>query len=155
MSESISSNFSTNMLSPTPSSSSSSSTATTLFSTNMLTPKSSPPPPRSSFPSRSPTATTLSRYESQKRRDWNTFGQFLRDHQPPLTISQCSGAHIIEFIRYLDQFGKTKVHTQLCPFFGRPNDSPAVCPCPLRQAWGSLDALIGRLRAAYEENGGN
>ncbi|KAJ0612477.1 putative ALOG domain-containing protein [Helianthus annuus] len=154
MSESISSNFSTNMLSPTPSSSSSSSTATTLFSTNMLTPKSSPPPPRSSFPSRSPTATTLSRYESQKRRDWNTFGQFLRDHQPPLTISQCSGAHIIEFIRYLDQFGKTKVHTQLCPFFGRPNDSPAVCPCPLRQAWGSLDALIGRLRAAYEENGG-
>ncbi|KAF5823086.1 putative ALOG domain-containing protein [Helianthus annuus] len=155
MSESISSNFSTNMLSPTPSSSSSSSTATTLFSTNMLTPQSSPPPPpRSSFPSRSPTATTLSRYESQKRRDWNTFGQFLRDHQPPLTISQCSGAHIIEFIRYLDQFGKTKVHTQLCPFFGRPNDSPAVCPCPLRQAWGSLDALIGRLRAAYEENGG-
>ncbi|KAJ0784118.1 putative ALOG domain-containing protein [Helianthus annuus] len=151
MSESISSNFSTNMLSPTPSSSSSSSTATTLFSTNRLTPK---PPPPSSFPSRSPTATTLSRYESQKRRDWNTFGQFLRDHQPPLTISQCSGAHIIEFIRYLDQFGKTKVHTQLCPFFGRPNDSPAVCPCPLRQAWGSLDALIGRLRAAYEENGG-
>jgi hypothetical protein len=24
----------------------------------------------------------------------------------------------------------------------------------LKQAWGSLDALIGRLRAAYEENGG-
>ena len=31
---------------------------------------------------------------------------------------------------------------------------PAPCPCPLRQAWGSLDALIGRLRAAFEENGG-
>jgi hypothetical protein len=31
---------------------------------------------------------------------------------------------------------------------------PAPCPCPLRQAWGSLDALVGRLRAAYEENGG-
>ncbi|KAF5738951.1 protein LIGHT-DEPENDENT SHORT HYPOCOTYLS 3-like [Tripterygium wilfordii] len=25
---------------------------------------------------------------------------------------------------------------------------------PVRQAWGSLDALIGRLRAAFEENGG-
>ncbi|KAJ6693078.1 PROTEIN G1-LIKE2 [Salix purpurea] len=32
---------------------------------------------------------------------------------------------------------------------------PAPCPCPLRQAWGSLDALIGRLRAAYEAHGGN
>lgn len=41
----------------------------------------------------------------------------------------------------------------MCPFFGHPNP-PAPCPCPLRQAWGSLDALIGRLRAAFEENGG-
>jgi len=60
---------------------------------------------------------------------------------------------VLEFLRYLDQFGKTKVHTHLCPFFGHPNP-PAPCPCPLRQAWGSLDALIGRLRAAFEENGG-
>nr|GMD59761.1 protein LIGHT-DEPENDENT SHORT HYPOCOTYLS 4 [Ipomoea batatas] len=98
-------------------------------------------------------AATLSRYENQKRRDWNTFGQYLRNHRPPLSLSRCSGAHVLEFLRYLDQFGKTKVHTPVCPFFGHPNP-PAPCPCPLRQAWGSLDALIGRLRAAYEENGG-
>uniref|UniRef100_A0A803QJE1 ALOG domain-containing protein n=1 Tax=Cannabis sativa TaxID=3483 RepID=A0A803QJE1_CANSA len=55
--------------------------------------------------------------------------------------------------RYLDQFGKTKVHHQGCMFYGQP-EPPAPCTCPLRQAWGSLDALIGRLRAAYEENGG-
>ncbi|KAL8104913.1 protein LIGHT-DEPENDENT SHORT HYPOCOTYLS 4-like [Apium graveolens] len=97
--------------------------------------------------------TTLSRYENQKRRDWNTFGQYLRNHRPPLSLPRCSGAHVLEFLRYLDQFGKTKVHNQLCPFFGHPNP-PAPCPCPLRQAWGSLDALIGRLRAAFEENGG-
>lgn len=97
--------------------------------------------------------TTLSRYENQKRRDWNTFGQYLRNHRPPLSLSRCSGAHVLEFLRYLDQFGKTKVHTHLCPFFGHPNP-PAPCPCPLRQAWGSLDALIGRLRAAFEEHGG-
>ncbi|KAJ4887187.1 hypothetical protein Rs2_26935 [Raphanus sativus] len=96
----------------------------------------------------------LSRYENQKRRDWNTFGQYLRNHRPPLSLSRCSGAHVLEFLRYLDQFGKTKVHTQLCPFFGHPNP-PAPCACPLRQAWGSLDALIGRLRAAFEENGGS
>ncbi|RCV42509.1 hypothetical protein SETIT_9G222400v2 [Setaria italica] len=86
-----------------------------------------------------------SRYESQKR--------YLRNHRPPLSLARCSGAHVLEFLRYLDQFGKTKVHTPACPFFGHPAP-PAPCPCPLRQAWGSLDALIGRLRAAYEENGG-
>lgn len=52
----------------------------------------------------------LSRYENQKRRDWNTFGQYLRNHRPPLSLSRCSGAHVLEFLRYLDQFGKTKVY---------------------------------------------
>ncbi|KAF3777312.1 LIGHT-DEPENDENT SHORT HYPOCOTYLS 6 protein [Nymphaea thermarum] len=94
-----------------------------------------------------------SRYESQKRRDWNTFLQYLKNHKPPLSLARCSGAHVIEFLKYLDQFGKTKVHMSGCAFFGHPNP-PAPCACPLRQAWGSLDALIGRLRAAYEENGG-
>ncbi|RDX99743.1 Protein LIGHT-DEPENDENT SHORT HYPOCOTYLS 6, partial [Mucuna pruriens] len=98
-------------------------------------------------------AAAPSRYESQKRRDWNTFLQYLRNHKPPLTLARCSGAHVIEFLKYLDQFGKTKVHLAGCPYFGHPNP-PAPCACPLKQAWGSLDALIGRLRAAFEENGG-
>lgn len=100
------------------------------------------------------TAAPPSRYESQKRRDWNTFLQYLRNHKPPLTLARCSGAHVIEFLKYLDQFGKTKVHATECPYFGHPNP-PAPCQCPLKQAWGSLDALIGRLRAAYEESGGS
>ncbi|KAJ6805976.1 putative protein G1-like7 [Iris pallida] len=95
-----------------------------------------------------------SRYESQKRRDWNSFLQYLKNHKPSLALSRCSGAHVIEFLKYLDQFGKTKVHAQGCTYFGHPCP-PAPCTCPLRQAWGSLDALIGRLRAAYEENGGS
>lgn len=101
----------------------------------------------------SPPPAPPSRYESQKRRDWNTFLQYLQNHKPPLTLARCSGAHVIEFLKYLDQFGKTKVHVSGCPYFGHPNP-PAPCACPLKQAWGSLDALIGRLRAAYEENGG-
>ncbi|KAJ6674802.1 PROTEIN G1-LIKE2 [Salix viminalis] len=96
---------------------------------------------------------TPSRYESQKRRDWNTFGQYLKNQRPPVPLSQCNSSHVLEFLRYLDQFGKTKVHLQGCMFYGQP-EPPAPCTCPLRQAWGSLDALIGRLRAAYEENGG-
>ncbi|KAL8170331.1 hypothetical protein V2J09_022135 [Rumex salicifolius] len=111
-----------------------------------------PPAPAASSSSAT-SAASSSRYENQKRRDWNTFGQYLKNHKPPLTLSRCSGAHVLEFLRYLDQFGKTKVHMPMCPFYGHPNP-PAPCPCPLRQAWGSLDALIGRLRAAFEENGG-
>ncbi|KAG8068352.1 hypothetical protein GUJ93_ZPchr0005g15570 [Zizania palustris] len=103
-----------------------------------------PPPPQP--------PQQLSRYESQKRRDWNTFLQYLRNHRPPLTLARCSGAHVIEFLKYLDQFGKTKVHASVCAYYGQ-SSPPAPCPCPLRQAWGSLDALIGRLRAAYEESG--
>ncbi|KAL8506397.1 hypothetical protein ACS0TY_017325 [Phlomoides rotata] len=95
-----------------------------------------------------------SRYESQKRRDWNTFGQFLRNQRPPVGLGECNSNHVLDFMRYLDQFGKTKVHLQGCIFYGQP-EPPAPCTCPLRQAWGSLDALIGRLRAAYEENGGS
>ncbi|KGN49306.1 hypothetical protein Csa_004072 [Cucumis sativus] len=96
----------------------------------------------------------LSRYESQKRRDWNTFGQYLKNQTPPVSLSHCNCNHVLEFLRYLDQFGKTRVHSHGCVFFGQP-DPPAPCPCPLKQAWGSLDALIGRLRAAYEEHGGS
>ncbi|XP_021897007.1 protein LIGHT-DEPENDENT SHORT HYPOCOTYLS 6-like [Carica papaya] len=107
----------------------------------------------SAAPESSSSPAPPSRYESQKRRDWNTFLQYLKNHKPPLTLARCSGAHVIEFLRYLDQFGKTKVHVAGCPYFGHPNP-PAPCACPLKQAWGSLDALIGRLRAAYEENDG-
>ncbi|KAE8734283.1 Protein LIGHT-DEPENDENT SHORT HYPOCOTYLS 9 [Hibiscus syriacus] len=93
-------------------------------------------------------------YESQKRRDLNNFGQYLKNQRPPVAISQCNCNHVLDFLRYIDQFGKTKVHLHGCAFFGQP-DPPAPCTCPLRQAWGSLDALIGRLRAAYEEHGGS
>ncbi|KAF3635530.1 Protein LIGHT-DEPENDENT SHORT HYPOCOTYLS 6 [Capsicum annuum] len=104
-------------------------------------------------PSSAPAPQQLSRYESQKRRDWNTFGQYLKNQRPSVPLPQCSYNHVLDFLRYLDQFGKTKVHLNGCLFFGQP-DPPGPCTCPLRQAWGSLDALIGRLRAAYEENGG-
>ncbi|KAK7247163.1 hypothetical protein RIF29_42040 [Crotalaria pallida] len=105
-------------------------------------------------PQPQPQPQPLSRYESQKKRDWNTFGQYLNNQSPPVPLSQCNYNHVLEFLRYLDQFGKTKVHLQTCIFFGQPAP-PAPCACPLRQAWGSLDALIGRLRAAYEEHGGS
>ncbi|XWS36442.1 hypothetical protein CRYUN_Cryun20dG0086300 [Craigia yunnanensis] len=72
----------------------------------------------------SSSSSTSSRYENQKRRDWNTFGQYLKNHRPPLSLSRCSGAHVLEFLRYLDQFGKTKVHIPICPFYATQTHQP-------------------------------
>ncbi|ONK57374.1 uncharacterized protein A4U43_C10F19430 [Asparagus officinalis] len=83
----------------------------------------------------------------------NTFNRVPAHCRPPLPLALCSGAHVLEFLKYLDQFGKTRVHSPVCPFFGQPSP-PSPCPCPLKQAWGSLDSVVGRLRAAFEENGG-
>lgn len=98
------------------------------------------------------------RYEIQKRRDWITFSKYLINHQPPLTPSMCKGSHVLEFLHNLDNYGRTKVHNPNCSFFGTPKPArQCSCRCPLRQAWGSLDSMVGRLRAAYtkEISGGS
>nr|BAI52978.1 G1 protein [Oryza grandiglumis] len=85
----------------------------------------------------SPAEPRPSRYESQKRRDWQTFTQYLAAHRPPLELRRCSGAHVLEFLRYLDRFGKTRVHESPCPAYGgralsappRPASPPASARC--------------------------
>ena len=104
-----------------------------------------------SVPNSSP--APLSRFESQKRRDWNTFLQYLRNLEPPVTLAGCSENHVAEFLRYLNQFGKIMIHNTACPFFGKP-ESPDPCTCPLNHSSGTLEALIGRLGSAYVEHGG-
>ncbi|KAL4335440.1 hypothetical protein GQ457_07G033290 [Hibiscus cannabinus] len=96
----------------------------------------------------------LSRYESLKRRDWNAFEQYLKQHRPHLRLSQCSGVHVLEFLE--DRFGDTKAHAQNCPLsVNRPEPPPSCpCSCPPMEAWSSLEGLVGRLRVAFEENGG-
>ncbi|KZV42137.1 hypothetical protein F511_29816 [Dorcoceras hygrometricum] len=90
-----------------------------------------------------PQPPQLSRYESQKRRDWNTFGQYLRNLRPPLALSQCNYSHVLDFLRYLDQFGKTKVHTQGCMFFGQPDPAGPVLVPSSRPGAASMLSLAG------------
>ncbi|KAK3212601.1 hypothetical protein Dsin_017307 [Dipteronia sinensis] len=64
--------------------------------------------------SRRPAVVVLNRYESQKRKDWINFLEHMRERNPALVVSGCSGAHVVEFVEYyLDQ--KNKVHTMICP----------------------------------------
>lgn len=97
----------------------------------------------------------VSRYECLKRRDWNRFRQYLRNRFPTLSLAGCSGANVVEFLCYLHELGQTKVHSATCPNFGHRYPVDPYCDCPTQQPWTTLVALIGRLRVAYEENGGN
>ncbi|CAI5480814.1 unnamed protein product [Closterium sp. Yama58-4] len=98
-------------------------------------------------------ARPANKYDAQKQRDWNNFSQYLARHQPPVAMIRATPRHVVEYMRYMDQFGRTRVHDLGCPLYGSSSVRES-CVCPMKQAWGSLDALIGRLRAAFEENGG-
>ncbi|CAL1402761.1 unnamed protein product [Linum trigynum] len=65
-----------------------------------------------------------------------------------------AGAHVLEFLRYLNQLGMSKVHTPICPFYGHPTP-PAPCPCPLRQAWCSRHQALpqGGARSPVQNQG--
>lgn len=95
-----------------------------------------------SSPSASVT-TTSSRYENQKRRDWNTFGQYLKNHRPPLSLSRCSGAHVLEFLRY--------THTLPCCLALL---SPYLDPACLEIFWKlivKLKSILRRGRRSFSE----
>ncbi|KAK3188788.1 hypothetical protein Dsin_028349 [Dipteronia sinensis] len=96
-------------------------------------------------------AVVVGRYETQKRKDWISFLEYLRQRSPTLVVSCCSGAHVVEFVKYyLDQKNRVQ-HTETCPLLLGQSQSDR-CPCPTGQVYlGSIDALIGRLRVAFEE----
>ncbi|KAL8113365.1 hypothetical protein AgCh_020620 [Apium graveolens] len=110
-----------------------------------------------SFPSSPP--YHHNRYEIYKRQDWNKFVQYLKNHhhghgQPPFSVRRCSGSHVLGYLKYLDQFGETKVHNVSCKYYGQAYSSVA-CSCPLKEEWSSLEGVVGRLRVAFEEHGGS
>ncbi|CAL0324505.1 unnamed protein product [Lupinus luteus] len=74
------------------------------------------------------------------------------------TAAAISGYHNSSNSNHREQLPLTPQGVQVCvpPTLSRYEKLlHGPCPCPLKQAWGSLDALIGRLRAAFEENGGS
>ena len=62
-------------------------------------------------------------------------------------VFTASPVDVVDFLVWNDQFGKTTVHQDACPLFGRKKESS--CECPRRLAYGTLDSLIGKLRAIF------
>ena len=70
---------------------------------------------------------------------------FLASLSPPKCVSCCTSDGVIKFLISRDKTGRTVVHTQSC--------LRVSCNCPLRLAAGSLDSLLGKLRAIFNNIG--
>ena len=78
------------------------------------------------------------------------FSQFL-ESTSKRDICSAIPDDVIDFLIWKDNFGKTVVHIDSCPLLGEKNASS--CVCPKRLAYGSIDSIIGKLRAIFNKYG--
>ena len=60
---------------------------------------------------------------------------------------------VTAFLVWKDRGGKRRVHLPECLHLFSQNASTSFCGCPKRLAFGTVDALIGKLRAIFAEHG--
>ena len=84
-------------------------------------------------------------YQKQKSSLERQLSSFLASLSPLKSMSSASSEDIVKFLISKDKTGRTLVHTQTC--------DRKVCKCPHRLAAGSVDSLIGKLRAIYNRLG--
>lgn len=84
-------------------------------------------------------------YQRQKSALELQLSQFLGALSPPRTVTSCTANDIVKFLIFKDKSGRTVIHSPLC--------SRASCSCPKCLAAGSVDSLMGRLRAIFNSLG--
>ena len=84
-------------------------------------------------------------YQKQKSALELQLSQFLDALSPPRTVTLCTANDIVKFLISKDKSGRTVVHSSSC--------SRASCTSPKRLAAGSVDSLMGRLRAIFNKMG--
>ncbi|KAK3753769.1 hypothetical protein QZH41_003888 [Actinostola sp. cb2023] len=94
--------------------------------------------------------TKQSTYDRQKSRLFSQLSQFLASLPIPKDLMSATPHDLVRFLVWKDKTGKTQVHPLGCPHRGLKG--PFLCGCPLRLAAGSVDSLIGKLRAIFKEN---
>lgn len=69
----------------------------------------------------------------------------------PKTLHSATPGDILKFLVWKDKAGKTKVHQTQCP--RDSSDKTPSCSCPKRLAAGTVDSMIGKLRAIFTDAG--
>ena len=84
-------------------------------------------------------------YQRHKSALEQHLSEYLASLSPPKCVSSCTLDDVIKFVIGEDKSGRTIVHAQSC--------SRVVCSCPSRLAAGSVDSLLGKLRAIFNNIG--
>ena len=90
-------------------------------------------------------------YARQKSALELEFSDFLANLSPPWDIQSATPDLTVDFLIWKDNFGKTRVHHDGCPFIGHKGNPE--CACPKRLAYGTVDSLIGKLCAIFASCG--
>lgn len=94
-----------------------------------------------------------SRYVKQKTALECEFVNFLSHLATPKMLASPLQEDVTAFLVWKDRGGKTRVHLPECLHLFSQNASTSFCGCPKRLAFGTGDALIGKVRAIFAEHG--
>ena len=78
--------------------------------------------------------------------------KFLSQLKPSKDLSSAVTSDVRMFLVYKEKNGKTIVHNTGCKFIGKLKDK-SNCDSPLRRSAGSVDSLIGQVRAIFRDYG--
>ena len=91
------------------------------------------------------------KYSKQKSSLKSEMIDFLHRLTPPKSLNDSTPHDIRMFLVYKDSKGKTQIHSTNCTFRGK--HGRFQCNCPVRLSAGSVDSLIGQIRAIYRDFG--
>ena len=91
-----------------------------------------------------------SKYDRQKSSLLAQLSNFLASLPSPKLVLSASPRDLLRFLIWKDQNGKTQVHAPTCP--RRGNMGLSSCHCPTRLAAGSVDSMLGKLRAIFNDH---
>lgn len=91
------------------------------------------------------------KYAKQKCQLQSQFESFLAGLTPQKSIYDCTSQDVRYFLAWKDANGRTVVHNLGCPFRG--SQGKHRCTCPSYMAAGTVDSLIGKLRAILRDVG--
>lgn len=92
-----------------------------------------------------------SKYDKQKSQLEKLLIQFLASLPASKDLYSATPSDVVSFLIWKDSKGKTQIHNSNCPNVGLRGHPP--CVCPVRLAAGTVDSLIGKLRAIFKEAG--
>ena len=90
-------------------------------------------------------------YAKQKTALEKEFMTFLLQTSPGRDLTTATPDDVITFLIWKDNFGKTVVHRNHCEHLG--NKRAHLCGCPKRLAFGTVDSVVGKLRAIFNQWG--